>query len=46
MARVRLIQWKASEAAALLANLRAAGHVVDYNKYVKDAPPRPVSATR
>jgi hypothetical protein len=32
MPRVRLIQWKASEAAALLAALRAAGHLVDYDE--------------
>jgi CheY-like chemotaxis protein len=34
MPRVRLIHWKASEAEALLANLRAAGHVVDYDENV------------
>jgi CheY-like chemotaxis protein len=34
MPRVRLIHWKASEAAALLANLRAAGHAVDYDEDV------------
>jgi len=32
MPRVRLIHWKASEAAALLAALRAAGHAVDYDE--------------
>lgn len=32
MPRVRLIHWKAREAEALLANLRAAGHVVDYDE--------------
>jgi DNA-binding NarL/FixJ family response regulator len=32
MPRVRLVHWKASEAAALLAALRAAGHVVDYDE--------------
>jgi DNA-binding NarL/FixJ family response regulator len=32
MPRVRLIHWKASEAAALLAALRAAGHLVDYDE--------------
>jgi hypothetical protein len=34
MPRVRLIHWKASEAADLLANLRAAGHTVDYDEKV------------
>jgi hypothetical protein len=32
MPRVRLIHWKASEAAALLENLRAAGYVVNYDE--------------
>jgi DNA-binding NarL/FixJ family response regulator len=32
MPRVRLVHWKASEAAALLAALRAAGHEVDYDE--------------
>src|ERR1035441_6463395 len=31
---VRLIHWKASEAAALLAALRTGGHVVDYDEKV------------
>jgi hypothetical protein len=47
MPRVRLIHWKASEAAALLANLRAAGHVVDYDaelssggyRAIRESPP-------
>jgi len=34
MPRVRLIHWKASEAAALRAALRAAGHTVDYDEQV------------
>jgi hypothetical protein len=37
MARVRLVHWKASEAAALLATLRTAGHVVDYDEDVASA---------
>lgn len=32
MPRVRLIHWKAGEAAPLLAALRTAGHVVDYDE--------------
>lgn len=32
MPRVRLVHWKAAEAAALLAALRAAGHLVDYDE--------------
>lgn len=32
MPRIRLIHWKANEAAALLAVLRAAGHAVDYDE--------------
>jgi CheY-like chemotaxis protein len=32
MPRIRLIHWKASESAELLASLRAAGHVVDYEE--------------
>jgi len=32
MARVRLVHWRASEAAALLATLGAAGHAVDYDE--------------
>jgi CheY-like chemotaxis protein len=32
MPRLRLIHWKVSEATALLAALRAAGHVVDYDE--------------
>ena len=34
MPRVRLIHWKASEAAAVLAALSADGHVVDYDEKV------------
>jgi hypothetical protein len=34
MPRVRLVHWKADEAAALLRALRAAGHVVDYGEKV------------
>jgi hypothetical protein len=37
MARVRLVHWRASEAAALLATLRAAGHAVDYDEDVASA---------
>jgi len=32
MARVRLVHWKASEAAALVSSLRAAKHTVDYDE--------------
>jgi DNA-binding NarL/FixJ family response regulator len=32
MPRVRLVHWKASDAAPLLAALRAAGHLVDYEE--------------
>jgi CheY-like chemotaxis protein len=34
MARVRVIHWKANEAAALLSVLRAAGHTVEYDEEV------------
>jgi len=34
MSHVRLIHWKAGEAADLLASLRAAGHTVDYDEDV------------
>ncbi|MGC9947068.1 MAG: hypothetical protein ABSF64_11935 [Bryobacteraceae bacterium] len=34
MPRVRLVHWKADEAAAMLAALRAAGHEVDYDEKV------------
>ena len=34
MPRIRLVHWKASEAEALLAALRAAGHTVDYDEKV------------
>jgi len=37
MARVRLVHWKANEAAALLAGLRAAGHTVDYDEKLSSA---------
>ena len=37
MPRVRLVHWKASEAAALLAALRRAGYVVDYDEDVSSA---------
>ena len=47
MPRVRLVHWKASEAAALLAALRGAGHAVDYDEKlssggfgaIRDSPP-------
>ena len=47
MPRVRLIHWKATEAAALLASLRAAGHALDYDedlssagfRAIRDSPP-------
>jgi CheY-like chemotaxis protein len=32
MARVRVVHWKANEAAALLSALRAAGHTLDYGE--------------
>jgi hypothetical protein len=37
MPRVRLIHWKAREAAALLADLRGAGHAVDYDEELSPA---------
>jgi len=44
MARVRLVHWKASEAAALLAALRGAGHVVDYEEKLDSAGFRAIRA--
>ena len=37
MARVRVIHWKANEAAALLSVLRAAGHTVEYGEQLDPA---------
>jgi DNA-binding NarL/FixJ family response regulator len=43
--RVRLIHWKADEAAALLANLRIAGHTVDYDEKLSSGQFRAIRET-
>jgi hypothetical protein len=45
MPHVRLVHWKADEAAALLRTLRAAGHVVDYDEKVDSDGFRGIGAT-
>jgi CheY-like chemotaxis protein len=45
MPRVRLVHWNASEAAPLLAALRAAGHAVDYDEKVDSGGFRTIRAS-